>query len=86
MQHKLQYLNQSIRRTSEYLKLGSTQERITNLHYTKKYNRPSTILFSQHMTQNERMAGDTSPATYCRTNATHTMYRVHTVLGWSANS
>jgi len=34
LQHKLQYLNQSIRRTSRYIKLGSTQERITNLHYT----------------------------------------------------
>jgi len=50
MQHKPQYLNQSIRRTSQYIKLGSTQERITKLHYTKEYNRPSTITLSQHMT------------------------------------
>jgi len=50
MQHKLHYLNQSIRRTSRYIKLGSTRERITNLHYTKEYNRPSTTSFSQHMT------------------------------------
>jgi len=38
------------------------------------------------MTQSELLAGDTSPATYCHTNAIQTMHKVHTVLGWSANS
>jgi len=50
MLHKPQYLNQSIRRTSRYISTRTHARASHNFTIYKRFNRPSTTKFSQHMT------------------------------------
>jgi len=50
MQHKPQYLNQSIRSTSRYISTRPHARASHKCTIYERFNRPSTTKFSQHMT------------------------------------